>query len=150
MLHYKHKGPGSPTLIEVMENSSEQPRWVSTSLVSGDPMPPFSTDQSLLPPTDEVEAFYPMPEADFTNLPSYFSSGGQSRASSAYRHSPGENSSTECTHSLGEALPGSIHLQCRTDIFHKYTHTHSPGEIVSTNVQSRRDIIHKYTDTVQE
>ncbi|XP_012696598.1 GATA binding protein 1a [Clupea harengus] len=71
-----------------MENSSEQSRWVSPSLVSTDPMASYSTEQGLLPPGDEAEAYYSTPEADFTNLPSYFSSGVQSRASSAYRHSP--------------------------------------------------------------
>lgn len=71
-----------------MENSSEQSRWVSPSLVSADHMAPFSAEQSLLPPGDEAEAFYSTPEADFTSLPSYFSSGSQGRASSAYRHSP--------------------------------------------------------------
>ncbi|XP_028854436.1 GATA binding protein 1a [Denticeps clupeoides] len=70
-----------------MEHSSDQPRWVSPALVSPDPMASFSSEPGLLPPGEEAEPFYSNPETDFS-LSSYFSSSGQSRVSTGYRHSP--------------------------------------------------------------
>lgn len=71
-----------------MENSSEQSRWVSPSLISPDPLANYTTEPGLLPPGEDDEPFYSSSEADL--LPSYYSSSVQSRASSSYRHSPGE------------------------------------------------------------
>ncbi len=71
-----------------MENSSEQSRWVSPSLISPDQLANYTTEHGLLPPGEDDEPFYSSSETDL--LPSYYSTGGQSRASSSYRHSPGE------------------------------------------------------------
>lgn len=71
-----------------MENSSEQSRWVSPSLTSPDLLANYTTEPGLLPPGEDDEPFYSSSEADL--LPSYYSSSAQSRASSSYRHSPGE------------------------------------------------------------
>ncbi|KAL0181157.1 hypothetical protein M9458_023563, partial [Cirrhinus mrigala] len=69
-----------------MENSSEQSRWVSPSLISPDPLANYTTEPGLLPPSEDDEPFYSSSETDL--LPSYYSTSGQSRASSSYRHSP--------------------------------------------------------------
>ncbi|XP_030633149.1 GATA binding protein 1a [Chanos chanos] len=71
-----------------MENSAEQSRWVSPNLVSSDPLVPFSSEPGILPPEEDGEPFYSSSDTDFPSLPSYFSTGNQGRASSAYRHSP--------------------------------------------------------------
>lgn len=71
-----------------MENSSEQSRWVSPGLTSPDLLANYTTEPGLLPPGEDDEPFYSSSEADL--LPSYYSSSAQSRASSSYRHSPGE------------------------------------------------------------
>lgn len=71
-----------------MENSSEQSRWVSSSLISPDQLANYTTEPGLLPPGEDDEPFYSSSETDL--LPSYYSTSGQSRASSSYRHSPGE------------------------------------------------------------
>uniref|UniRef100_A0A8C0YEC8 GATA binding protein 1a n=1 Tax=Cyprinus carpio carpio TaxID=630221 RepID=A0A8C0YEC8_CYPCA len=69
-----------------MENSSEQSRWVSSSLISPDQLANYTTEPGLLPPGEDDEPFYSSSETDL--LPSYYSTSGQSRASSSYRHSP--------------------------------------------------------------
>ncbi|XP_043107174.1 GATA-binding factor 2-like [Puntigrus tetrazona] len=69
-----------------MENSSEQSRWVSPSLISPDQLANYTTEPGLLPPGEDDEPFYSSSETDL--LPSYYSTSGQSRASSSYRHSP--------------------------------------------------------------
>lgn len=71
-----------------MENSSEQSRWVSPNLVSPDPLAGYTTEPGLLPPGEDDEPFYSNSETDL--ISSYYSTSGQSRASSSYRHSPGE------------------------------------------------------------
>ncbi|KAK1799662.1 hypothetical protein P4O66_006212 [Electrophorus voltai] len=71
-----------------MENAPpESSRWVTPSLIGPDPLAGFSAEQGLLAPGEEGESFYCGPDPDFTSLSSYFSSS-QSRASSAFRHSP--------------------------------------------------------------
>ncbi|XP_059384784.1 GATA-binding factor 1-B-like [Carassius carassius] len=69
-----------------MENLSEQSRWLSPGLISPDPLANYTTEPGLLPPSEDDEAFYSNSETDL--LPSYYSTSGQSRASSSYRHSP--------------------------------------------------------------
>lgn len=71
-----------------MENSSEQSRWVSPSLISPDQLANYTTEPGLLPPGEDDEPFYSSSETDL--LPSYYATSGQNRASSSYRHSPGE------------------------------------------------------------
>ncbi|KAJ8371334.1 hypothetical protein SKAU_G00113620 [Synaphobranchus kaupii] len=73
-----------------MDNSSEQAsRWVSPAVIGPEAMASFPSEPGLLPQAEEEEAaLYSAGEADFTGLPSYFSSPGHSRATPAYRHSP--------------------------------------------------------------
>ncbi|KAM3878378.1 GATA binding protein 1a [Diretmus argenteus] len=70
-----------------MEDSSEQSHWVSSGLISSDPLGSFSSEPGLLPPGEEGEAFFSHPDTDYTSLPSFFPNPSHSRTPSVYRHS---------------------------------------------------------------
>ncbi|KAM8916298.1 GATA binding protein 1a [Spinachia spinachia] len=71
-----------------MEDSSEQQsHWVSSALLSSDPLAGFSSEPGLLPPGEEGEAFFSSPDTDYAGLPSFFSNLNHSRAPPTYRHS---------------------------------------------------------------
>ncbi|XP_048873863.1 erythroid transcription factor isoform X3 [Brienomyrus brachyistius] len=72
----------------MMDESTEQSRWVSPGLISSEAMGGFSSESGLLPQGEEGESLYSSTEADFMGMPPYFSSPGQSRAVPTYRHSP--------------------------------------------------------------
>ncbi|XP_020489526.1 GATA binding protein 1a isoform X1 [Labrus bergylta] len=70
-----------------MEDSSEQSHWVSSSLLTSDPLATFSSEPGLLPPGEDGEAFFSIQDTDYASLPSFFTNPSHSRAPSTYRHS---------------------------------------------------------------
>uniref|UniRef100_A0A8C1ZLC9 GATA-type domain-containing protein n=2 Tax=Cyprinus carpio TaxID=7962 RepID=A0A8C1ZLC9_CYPCA len=70
-----------------METSVEQARWVSSSMVSSEVMPSYPTDSSYMVHTEEGSMF-PCTDADYSSLPSLFSSPVHGCPSGAFQNSP--------------------------------------------------------------
>ncbi|XP_043103496.1 trans-acting T-cell-specific transcription factor GATA-3 [Puntigrus tetrazona] len=70
-----------------METSAEQPRWVSSSMVSSEVMPSYPSDSSYMIHTEEGSTF-PSSDADHSSLPSLFGSPVHGRPPGAFQNSP--------------------------------------------------------------
>ncbi|XP_016411742.1 GATA-binding factor 1-A-like [Sinocyclocheilus rhinocerous] len=70
-----------------METSVEQARWVSSSMASSEVMPSYPTDSSYMVHTEEGLMF-PCSDADYSSLPSLFSSPIHGCPSGAFQNSP--------------------------------------------------------------
>nr|XP_046240633.1 GATA binding protein 1a [Scatophagus argus]XP_046240634.1 GATA binding protein 1a [Scatophagus argus]XP_046240635.1 GATA binding protein 1a [Scatophagus argus]XP_046240636.1 GATA binding protein 1a [Scatophagus argus] len=132
-----------------MEDSSEQSHWVSTALLSSDPLASFSSEPSLLPPGEEAEAFFPGQVTDLASLPSFFSNPSHSRAPSTYRHSsvrqvfssPSLISNLQLldgpgNHSLSSPYNPSVSTWSGSPLTKTPLHSHTPTSLYTPGITS--------------